>query len=155
MSRAVTRGEALCGIRRAFDEVEEAIRDHPDSTRSLYERVKVAILEKLTAADWYRLHGLTSTEGPVILQYIVAASFMSAWFHIRGDKRRRDQAAQSACLLVSGLGFDPLDVMQTFIEFEQAWRTCMRSAGIGRGGKIGFLIAVLFVIAIALWLVLR
>ena len=157
-SREVTQDYALSAIEKALADVEDAICHHPQRVRSLYARGKAAFLERqdgVEQAEWSRAHDLTTTESSTMHEYLVAASFMSAWFHVHWDKRRRDVAAQSACVLVSGLGPDPLEVMRGFIVYEQAWRTCMRSAGIGLGRKVGCLVAVLSVIAIVLCLVLR
>lgn len=158
MSREITQDEALSGIGRALAEVEEAIRHHPERTRSLYDAGKAAFLQRqdgVEREEWSRAHGLTTSQVSAMHEYIVAASFMSAWFHMHWDKRRRNVAAQSACVLVSGLGLDPVEVMQGFITYEQAWRTYMRSAGMGLGRKVRCLAAVLCVIAVVLWLVLR
>ncbi len=185
MSREITQDEALSGIRTALAEVEEAVRRHPKRTRSLYDSGKAAffvgseaavgahslgaailtdsqlatirrcLMNPLFLSDWLDRPGLTGSQLLAVKQYLVAASFMSAWFHVHWDKRRRDVAAQSACVLVAGLGLDPVEVMQGLVVYEQAWRTCMRSAGIGLGRKVGCLVAVLLVISIVLWLVLR
>jgi len=158
MSREVTRDEALAGIQKALADVEDAIRHHPERTRSLYDGGKAAFLKRLEGAeqaDWRLAHDLTPAQFAIMHHYLVAASFMSAWFHMRWDKRRRDRAAQSACVLVSALGLDPLEVMQGFIMYEQAWRVCMRSAGIGFGRTLGWLVVIFCVIGFALWLACR
>jgi hypothetical protein len=184
MSRELTQEEALFGIQKALATVEDAIRHQPERTRSLYDGGKAAFFVGAEAAvgshylgaailtdsqlatihqcrvnafesDWFDETGLTASQRLVVDQYLVAASFMSAWFHMQWDKSRRDQAAQSACLLVSALGLDPLEVMQRFIMYEQAWRVCMRSAGVGLGQKLGCLVLVLSVIGIMLWLLIR
>ena len=184
-SREVTQDYALSAIEKALADVEDAICHHPERVRSLYAGGKAAffvgseaavgahwlgaailtdsqlatirrcLMNPFCLSDWLDPPGLTGSQLLAVKQYLVAASFMSAWFHVHWDKRRRDVAAQSACVLVSGLGPDPLEVMRGFIVYEQAWRTCMRSAGIGLGRKVGCLVAVLSVIAIVLWLVLR
>ncbi len=154
----ISKEEALAGIIRALADVEEAIRQHPERTVSIYKKGKTAFLagqQGVEETEWSRATGLTLPELTLMHQYLLAASFMSAWYHMHWDKKHRDQAAQSACLLVSGLGFDPLDVMGRFIRYEQMWRATMRSAGLGIGRKLGYLLAFLLAVATVVWLLFR
>jgi hypothetical protein len=158
MNRKITKEEALAGISNALVDAEYAIQHHPESTRSVYEEGKSEFLEGqegVEHTEWSRTTGLTLPQLVTMHQYLLAASFMSAWYHIHWDKRRRDQAAQSACLIVSALGFNPLDVMRQLLTYEQAWRRAMRSAGIGLDRKFGCLIVIIFAIGVVLWLVFR
>ena len=158
MSREVTREEALAGIAKALSDVEDAIQQHAERTVSVYQQGKVAFLEGQQGVDhkdWSRATDLALPQLALMHQYLLAASFMSAWYHMRWDKKRRDQAAQSASLLVSALGFDPLDVMQRFIKYEQLWRLSMRSAGIGFSRRLGYLLVCLLVVGVAVWFVIR
>jgi hypothetical protein len=156
VSREVTREEALAGIAKALSDVEDAIQQHPGRTVSVYQQGKVAFLEGqqgVEHTDWSRATGLTLPQLALTHRYLLAASFMSAWYHMRWDKKRRDQAAQSACLLVSALGFDPLEVMQRFTKYEQLWRLSMRSARIGVSRTLACVLVFLLVGAVILWLV--
>ena len=156
VGREVTREEALAGITKALSDVEDAIQQHPERTLSVYQQGKVAFLEGqegVKDTDWSRATGLTLPELALMHRYLLAASFMSAWYHRHWDKKRRDQAAQSACLIVSALGFNPLDVMHRLIEYEQVWRSSMRSAGISFSRKLACVLLFLLVLAIVLWLI--
>jgi hypothetical protein len=156
VSREVTREEALVGIAKALSDVEDAIQQHPGRTVSVYQQGKVAFLEGqqgVEHTDWSRGTGLTLAQLALMHQYLLAASFMSAWYHMHWDKKRRDQAAQSSCLLVSALGFDPLEVMQRFIMYEQLWRLSMQSAHKSIRRKLACVLVFLLVVVAVAWLV--
>jgi len=158
MSREVTSQQALAGIAKALADCESAIEHHPPRTVALYQQGKASFLEGqegVEHTDWSRSTGLTLPQLALLHQYLFAASFMSAWFHMHWDKKRRDHAAHSACLLVSALGFDPPDVMRQFIMYEQIWRVSMRSAGMGLGRKLGWLLLLFLFLGLILWLAFR
>jgi hypothetical protein len=154
MSREISTEEALAGITRALADVERAIFEHPERTVAIYKECKSAFLtgqDGVQETEWSRATGLTLRQLALMHQYLFAASFMSAWYCMHWNKKRADRAAQSSCLLVAGLGFDPLDVMPRFIKYEHIWRVSMRSAGVGIGRKLAYL----FAFSIALWLLFR
>ena len=129
MDRLVTKDELLALISQGLADAEAAISEHPDETVSIYENGKRAFLEGQTKAeetDWSRATGLTLSELALMHHYLFASSFISAWHHVHKDKSRRDRATSPACLLVSGLGFSPEDVLNRFMEYEQAWRTLLK-----------------------------
>ena len=57
-------------------------------------------------------------------------AFMSAWYHLQGDKAYRDKAAQSAALLTSAAGIDPDFAFKALLGYEKLWRTAFRQHGI-------------------------
>lgn len=63
---------------------------------------------------------------------LVAMAFMSAWYQRHGDTGRRDKAAQSAALLVSGTGLDSESVFKTLLQYEHLWRIALHKSKIGR-----------------------
>jgi hypothetical protein len=100
-------------ISQGLADVEEAIRQHPHETASLYEKGRRAFLEGQATAktDWSRSAGLPRHELALICHYLLASAFIAAWDHVSKDRTRRDQATSPACLLVSGLGLPPEDVL--------------------------------------------
>lgn len=129
MSRAVTKKELLALISERLADVEEAIRSHPDETASLYEKGKQTFLEgqeRAEETDWSQAAGLSLEELALMHHYLFASAFISAWYHVRKDKERRDQAASPVCLLVSGLEFSPEDVLHRFMEYERVWRKAIK-----------------------------
>jgi hypothetical protein len=129
MTRAATRDELLTLISSRLADVEDAIHQHPDETVSLYEEGRRALLagqERAEETDWSRGIGLSLEDLALVHHYLFSTAFISAWHDVRKDKTRRDQATSPACLLVSGLGFSPEDVLHRYMQYEKAWRTAMK-----------------------------
>mgnify|MGYP005854717515 CR=1 FL=1 len=85
----------------------------------------------------------------LIIDYLYAMAFISAWFHVNGDIGRRNTTAQSASFLVSGLGFKPEDVMERFMTYESNWRRGLRIAGIGNKPPKGCWLLFIVILAVA------
>ena len=66
----------------------------------------------------------------IVHRYLVAMSFISAFWHLSGDLGRRDRAAQTASILVGGLGLDPEAVMLRLLRYEETWEAGLTSAGL-------------------------
>jgi hypothetical protein len=63
---------------------------------------------------------------------MLSSSFISAWYHLRGDKDQRDTAAYSCCALRASLtGASDEQMMTRDIDMEQIWRRTMRQERIG------------------------
>ena len=150
--RPVTKDEALQGIRAALTDAEDSIRAHPPETVALYQQGKALFVEaqsKVEETEWSHSVGLTLPELATMHQYLLASAFMATWFHMQGDKSRRDKAAQAACLLVLGLGFQPKDAMQKHIQYEQIWRKTMRHSGAPNGKGRGCLSIMLLALLVS------
>ena len=129
MERPATKEELLTLISDGLADAEMAIRNHPTDTALVYEKGKRALLAGQATAeetDWSRSVGLSLAELSVMHQYLAAMAFISAWHDVRRDKKRRDQATSPACLLVSGLGFSPEEVLHHYIDYERAWQTALK-----------------------------
>lgn len=151
MSEPIEKPQALALISEGIADAETAIRSHPDDTHRAYEEAVAAFLEGARGAsesEWTRAMDLQLSELRLLHRYLLAMSFISAWYELHGDKHRRDKAAQSASLLVAGLGIDPEQAMKKCIVYENAWKRMMRSRGIGpsRAGCIGALVGLLVVV---------
>ncbi len=82
--------------------------------------------------------------------YSMAAAFISAWYHLHGDKANRDTAAQAAAMSLGLLGVDPEAAFRKILEYERLWRGSLREAGIGRSSSPAPVIALL-VIGAVVW----
>jgi hypothetical protein len=136
MSNAVTKQELLALMSQGLLDAEAAIANHPAATQSLYQEAKRGFLEgqaQSQETEWSRAVGLSLSELALMHQYLFASAFMSAWHHVHGDKKRRNAVTSSACLLVSGLGISPEDVLHRYMDYERFWRSSMRHGGIGTG----------------------
>jgi hypothetical protein len=142
-----THSQVMEIIREGLADAEHAIRSHPENTVRAYEFGLRAFLEgqadSLEPADLAATE-ITVEEFHAIQQYLLAMSFMSAWYRRHGDKERRDKAAQSAATLVGGTGLDPIIVFKKLLQYEQLWRRTLREAGVGRS-RFGCLPALLLV----------
>jgi len=132
MERSVTKGELLALIATGLADAEEGIRSHPSETVSVYEEGKRAILHGQADAeesDWSRSAGFSLNELATAYNYLSAMAFISAWYHLNGNRAKRDAATSPPCLLVSGLlGFSPEDVLRRYLEFEIVWRRLLKPA---------------------------
>lgn len=139
----------VAAIRRALDEAEVAIRNHPQPTVALYEEGSAAFREgqdSVAAPEWLASTGLGLDDYKVLRSYLLAMAFIAAWYHLHGDRARRDQAAHSASLLVAGTGLPADSVFELFIQFEHLWRHQMSTRKIGRS-KVGCMPALALLVA--------
>jgi hypothetical protein len=158
MSRAVTKQKLLASMSQGITDAEAAIGRHPPATQSVYDEGKRTFLAsqaKAEETDWSRTTGLSLAELSLMHQYLLATSFISAWYHVHGDKKRRNEATWPRCLLVSGLGFSPEDVLHRYMDYERAWRNSMRAAGIGASRGWVWLVLLLFALVILAWALMR
>ncbi len=161
MNREITKEELINQLSESLAEIEKAIGEHPANTVALYEKAKSMLIEGQALAqetEWSRAKGLTLRQLAVMHQYLFANAFMSAWFHMHGDKERKEKSSSNACLLVSGLGFTPEDVLHNYLEYEQAFRSLMKDAGIGTRKHYGLITVGIFVVIVSIviaWLALR
>lgn len=155
MEGSISKAQALEMIATALEEAEEAIRSHPDETVAVYEQGSRALLEGMEGAEetnYSREVGLSLEELAMAHRYMAAMAFMSAWYAIHGNKAQRDKAAQSAALLVSGLGLDPEGAFTKVLEYERLWKQSLTSSGAVRGGCAGVIAVVCIPAALALLL---
>jgi len=80
--------------------------------------------------DWSKDLSVSETELNYVLEYMTSSSFISAWYHLSGNKAKRDKAAHSCSTLISGLGKDPEPVMLKYLEFERFWRRAIKNEGV-------------------------
>ena len=132
MNSPITKNELFALISNGLAEAEEAIGQHPSEITSMYQKGKNAFLAGQAQAqetDWSQAAGLPLSDLSVMNQYLFAYAFISAWHASQGDKMRQNQATSPACLLVSGLGFSPEDVLTHFMKYERVWQTAMSFSG--------------------------
>jgi hypothetical protein len=136
-----SRDEVLSLIRNGLADAENAIRSHPETTAGVY----TGHVETFARRDytWARhpeggVPELSDDEVRLIDRYMLVMSFMSAWYHLHGDKVRRDKAAQSAATLVSGTGLDPIFVFKAMLHYERLWRKALVAAGVAARPRAGW-----------------
>lgn len=129
----MNKHEKLGQISELIDLQEKAIHNHPPATYSVYCKGRDAFIQgQETAAEteWSRAMSLSLDELSFIHRYMLSSSFISAWYHLRGDKANRDKAAQSCSLLIGSLTSNPEQVMLRYIKYEQLWRQTIKKEGI-------------------------
>ena len=125
--------KTLQQIAELTDQQEQAINEHPRAIALVFRNGVSAFIEGASTAtdsDWSRSMSLSLDELSLMHRYMLASSFISAWYHLTGDKRKRDIMAQSCTVFVASLGPDPGQVMRKYVEYEQGWRMAMKSEGI-------------------------
>ena len=159
MSRGTTvdKDDIVRRMLELADLQEHAIHQHPAKVAAVYVKCRDAFMESQRSAEgneWSRSTFLAPDELLLMHRYMLSSSFISAWYHLRGDRSKRDQAAHSCCILMAGLGFDPELTLRTYIEHEQLWRLTMRHEGVAPRPVRGVgLFVVLAIIGIILYLI--
>ncbi len=103
---------------------EMAINNQPKKLLLAFKNNRDAIIEGIPA-NWELKEGESSLDYDVIQMikiYMTTSSFISAWYHLKGEKENRDKAAHSCASLISALGVPPEVVMRKYIEAEKSWR---------------------------------
>jgi len=130
---------------------EDAIRQHPHKVLDVYIKSRDAFIEGQSSAiidESSKSISLTPDQMSLVNRYMLSSSFISAWYHLAGNKTNRDKAAHSCCTLVSCLGLNPEAAMTKYIEFEQLWRLTMKNEGVApkRFYRIGFIAIIIVII---------
>lgn len=128
-------------IQNALDEIEDAIRSHPPELINAYS-IKAAQYRSNFDAhphnnDWMRRFNLNRNQAALIDSYLMAASLMSAWFHLNGDKASRDKSSNTAVGLVSMAGVPPQESSMALASLEIGWRTFLKSSGLAGTRRSG------------------
>lgn len=155
------KDELLERIGALVKEQEEAIRAHGDEVVSMYQAGRDTFLSQMQDGrdQWPESAYLKADEFLLVIRYGLCSSFIASWYHVAGDKTKRDTLAESYALILLGLRFDPLKVMHQHIELEGVWRKIFKASGIRgrqRAGCAGMVVVGLVVAtAPALWVAFR
>jgi hypothetical protein len=125
----VDKKETLAEIAELVALQERAIANHPPKVGAVFERGRGAFLAAEAEAideDALMRLGLTRDEAMTASKYMLSSSFISAYYHLLGDKARRDQGAHSCTMLIGSLGEDSEQTFRQYLRCEQLWRETMR-----------------------------
>jgi len=129
----VDKKEVLREISELIAMQESAIQRHPRKLVVVYENLR-NVIKSGQHTSWESETGetlpLNEQEISQIQHYITCSSFISAWYHLAGEKPNRDKAAHSCATVISSLGPDSEEVMRKHIESEQLWRRVMKKEGV-------------------------
>jgi hypothetical protein len=115
-----------------IDLQENAIQQHPPEVAAVYTYGRGRAIEGQRDAVESEADNplpITLDEFKLVQRYMLTSSFISAFYHLAGDKARRDQAAHSCSLLVSGLGLDSELVLRRYIDNERNMETRNEAGG--------------------------
>lgn len=142
--------EALREITEIVAMQEAAIQKHNAKLVSAYKNTR-EVIESGQHSSWDAEHGeplpLSNVEISQINKYITSSSFISAWYHLAGEKQNRDKAAHSCATLIAALGPNPEEVMRKYIETEQLWRRVIKQAG-ASPRKVGLVAIILLLLIV-------
>jgi hypothetical protein len=142
--------ETLREISEIIAMQESAIQKHPRKLASVYENTR-DVLKSGQHTSWDSESGetlpLSDHEISQIQKYITSSSFISAWYHLAGEKQNRDKVAHSCATLIAALGPDPQEVMRKYIETEHLWRRVMKKEGVSPS-KIGVIAIILIALIV-------
>lgn len=116
-------------IRELLDQQENAINTHPIEIYEIYKGGRDSFIIAQTLSDSNDKQSnmsFTQDEISLVNRYMLSSSFISAWYHINGEKEKRDKAAHSCSMIISNLGGDPEKVMKRYLDFERLWRDNFR-----------------------------
>jgi len=146
----VDKREALREITEIVAMQEAAIQKHNDKLVSAYENTR-EVIKSGQHSSWDAENGeplpLSDNEITQIQKYITSSSFISAWYHLAGEKQNRDKAAHSCATLIAALGPNPEEVMRKYIETEQLWRRVIKQSD-ASPRKIGLVAIILLLIIV-------
>ena len=137
----MNKKEVLGEISELIAMQESAIQQHRRKLVAVYENAQNVIKNgqhKIWESEIGETLPFKDYEISQIQHYITSSSFISAWYHLTGEKENRDKAVHSCVALISSLGADPEEVMRKYIESEQLWRSIMKKEGVAPK-RAGFL----------------
>jgi hypothetical protein len=111
---------------------EAAIEKHQPPTSSVYKNLRDVIIAGQHAeykTETGKILTLSNNELSKINHYLTSSSFISAWYHLSGNKENRDKAAHSCTQLISTLGPHDEEVLRKYIETEKLWRSAIKKWG--------------------------
>jgi len=134
---------------------ERAIQNHPRKLVAVYENMQ-DVIKSGQHKSWESGSGkavpLNDYEISQIQTYITSSSFISAWYHLAGEKQNRDKAAHSCATLISSLGPAPDETLRKYIETELLWRGILKKEGVSPN-KLGMVAIILIVFIVGVILV--
>jgi hypothetical protein len=125
MASSGTGQRVMWAIERALADGEDAIRAHPPETVRIYEMALQAFKEGLAQApepEGLEILGLTWDESKTISRYLFCMAFISAWYHVHGDRERRDKTVRSVAALTAGTGRSAESSFAELMEYERLFR---------------------------------
>jgi hypothetical protein len=153
-----SKEEALQNIKKGFEDAEEAIWCHSDEIIEIYKTAVAAfresqnnIEENSEVQEILNSTSLTLDEIKIVRNYLVAMSFIAAWYHLNGDTINRDKTAHSASIVASSSGLNPENTFLTFVQYEQLWRATL---SVKKNKKTGCLVLLVTIIAVGTSLIL-
>jgi hypothetical protein len=152
MASSGTSERYMRAIEKALADGEDAIRAHPPETVRIYEMALQAFKEGLAQApepEGLEILGLTWNESKTISRYFFCVAFISAWYHVHGDRERRDRAMRSVAALIAGTGRSAETSFAELMRYEHLFREDFAKHRIGRRsfGCTGVLFVALAVLA--------
>lgn len=144
-------------VAEILESQELAIERHPSETARVYREGRDAYIVgqgRVDEEDWMRAAGLSLEEVTLLHRYMLSSSFVSAWYHLKGEKGQRNKAAQSYALIVSSLGLDSDGVVLRYIEYERLWRRAMKAEGIAPFQLSRLVVLLVLVLAVLLFVVI-
>lgn len=123
---------ALDLVREELRNAELAIHSHPEGTVALFERHRAALGR--TSYEWAAavVPGIADEEAAVVDAYMLAMSFISAWYSRHGEKAKRDSSSQAAASLVATVGFDGAFAFKAILDYEKEWRELFARNEVGK-----------------------
>lgn len=128
-----TEGSSFALIQIGHEDAIRAIRSHPAETVALFASGCDAFWRSAGDRDTPLPTNFTPQQKKLVLDYLLAMSFISAWFHLYGDRQRRDKAVHAAVTLVANRGWDTDATFDLHFRFEMRWRRLLRQERIGPG----------------------
>ena len=129
----LSRDDVLREVAQLLESYEAAIATHPPPTSEIYRKGRDGtIAGEQSAREKSRPRAATPTveDAALLRRFIISASFISAWYHLQGDRARRDKAAHSCATIVGTFGEDAEQVMRRYLAYERHWRGVLKAEGL-------------------------
>lgn len=160
---SLSKTEALELLAEQHANARDAILAWPDTVISLYregeERFSDAMAQE-GEVEWVKQSGVTFDEWKRLNSYLFTVSFITAWYHLEGDRKNRDKLLHSASLLTSsGLRLNPGNVFFRLMDYERGWQRVLSGTRLPahirpvnrRSGCATVLVLVIIALTFALW----
>lgn len=140
----MTKNEIVKEIGELAKLNEKAIYTHPQELVAVYDGYKGLDLDEEV------FKSLPKITYDSVCKYMDTSAFISAWYHLKGNKEKRDKASHSCTRLVSSLGLDENKTFHTHIDNERYWRDAFKNSGVAPTSyKKAFFIALIIILIIA------
>jgi len=135
--------EAICRLPKPVVELYNAGRDGELAilqkewqSELLDEKRRDERLLKWLGWEWkIQERVLTQEEYVEIIHFMIAAAFLASWYHLGGNKAKRDYSDNASGFIICAFNFEHMRVIQKYAEYRIACENIIKTAGVAPCGS--------------------